>query len=148
MENKEKETDFLEIYKFLNKQDELPTENKKEYWILAFSKNKYPEHTSFGGKWLLFIDEKEINEKWNIVKKAIKENKLGKIAKVSTKLGKKENNQYVICIYTYDSRDENDMLKIREELSKLGFKNKIPYKRDIETKNRVYGSENEFLLWK
>ena len=39
----------------------------------------------------------------------------------------------VICVYTYDWSDEADVMKIREELKKLGITRKIPYKSDEDT---------------
>ena len=61
---------------------------------------------------------------------------LGEESKVSTA---KENpntndsNKKVICVYTYDYTDKEDVMKIREALRNIGIKNKIPYKTDNAT---------------
>ena len=54
------------------------------------------------------------------------------------------SNARVICVYTYDWTDEADVLRIREELRKLGIINKVPYKSDqdtIEGKYKLTGHE-------
>lgn len=38
-----------------------------------------------------------------------------------------------MCVYTYDWTDEEDVMRVREELRKLGITRKIPYKSDEDT---------------
>ena len=49
----------------------------------------------------------------------------------------------VICVYTYDSDDERDVMRVREELRALGFTNKIPYKTDEATLSGKYRRHGE-----
>jgi len=126
--------------------DKKASENTIEYWLEVFGTKKYPKHTKKGGKWLLFIEKEEVDRKWEIIKEAIRNNLLGEMAKVSTAKTRKEN-KHVICVYTYSSEDKEDMEKIRGELRNLGFKEKIPYKRDIETIKGIYGTKEEFYTW-
>jgi len=129
-----------EIY--LLNADAKPTEVTDVYWIYAIrKKGKYPEPTKRNGKWLIFVDPKDVDEVWLNVKEATEEGKLGSSAKVSTAkpnplAGK--SKQRVICVYTYDWMDEADVRKVREELRKIGITNKIPYKADEDTLSGRY----------
>ncbi|MFZ2975411.1 MAG: putative phosphothreonine lyase domain-containing protein [Candidatus Moraniibacteriota bacterium] len=114
------------------------------YWIYAENKsNKYPEHTRYGGKWLLFVSAYNVNRIWMKIKKATEEGNLGGISKVATaKVNPEFPNSKVriICVYTYDWRDENDVKRIREELRKISITRKISYKTDEDTNRGVYGA--------
>ena len=122
--------------------DAKPSEVTDVYWIYAErKKGKYPKPTSRSGKWLIFVDPKNVDEVWAKIKEAVEEGKLGDSAKVATAkqnpLAEKSNAK-VICVYTYDWTDEKDVRRIREELRKLGITNKIPYKADEDTLSGKY----------
>jgi len=122
--------------------DAKPSEVTDIYWIYAMrKKGKYPKATRRSGKWLIFVDPKNVDEVWANIKKATEEGKLGNSAKVATSkpnplAGKSEAK--VICVYTYDWTDERDARRVREELRKLGITNKIPYKADEDTLSAKY----------
>jgi len=121
--------------------DAKPSEVTDVYWIYAVRKRgKYPKATSRSGKWLIFVDPENVDEVWAKIKKAVEEGKLGDSAKVLTAksplVGK--SKAHVICVYTYDWTDENDVKRIREELRKLGITNKISYKADEDTLKGKY----------
>ncbi|MGD0071944.1 MAG: putative phosphothreonine lyase domain-containing protein [Candidatus Bathyarchaeia archaeon] len=81
------------------------------------------------------------------MKKATDAGKLGDSSKVAT--AKPNSNATnpdtkVMCVYTYDWNDENDVRRVREELRKLGITNKLPYKADEDTlagKYRIMGNK-------
>ena len=122
--------------------DAKPSEVTDVYWIYAVRKRgKYPKATPRSGKWLIFVDPENVEKVWAKIKKAVEEGKLGDSAKVSTAkpnplAGK--SKAHVICVYTYDWTDENDVKRIREELRKLGITHKIPYKADEDTLKGKY----------
>ena len=121
--------------------DAKPSQVTDAYWIYAKRrKGKYPKPTLKSGKWLVFVNERDVDEVWAKLKKATEEGKLGSSAKVATAkpspLG--ESGKKVICVYTYDWEDEKDVKRIREELRKLGITNKIPYKSDEDTLSGKY----------
>lgn len=122
--------------------DAKPSEVTEVYWIYAIrKKGQYPKSTPRSGKWLIFVDPKNVDEVWLKIKKAVEEGKLGSSAKVATAkpsplAGK--SNAKVICVYTYDWTDEKDVKRIREELRKLGVTNRIPYKADEDTLSGKY----------
>ncbi len=123
-----------------------PSEVTEVYWIYAIRKTgTYPAATDLSGKWLVFVPVPQIDEVWATIKLATEEGKLGGASKVSTGLSNPnaaEPEEKVICVYTYDWTDEEDVTRIREELRNLGITRKIPYKSDEDTlkgKYRVTG---------
>jgi hypothetical protein len=115
------------------------------YWLYADNlTGNYPKSTSRSGKWLLFVPNAELDATWKRIKEATEAGKLGGDAKVSTA----RPNQHavdpargVICVYTYDSEDEDDVMRVRGELRRLGFVNKIPYKTDDATLSGKYRNQ-------
>ena len=122
--------------------DAKPSEVTDVYWIYAKREmGKYSRSTHRSGKWLVFVNVKNVDEVWAKVKKATGEGKLGDSAKVATAKpnpNAKNPDTKVICVYTYDWTDEKDVKRIREELRKLGMTNKIPYKADEDTLSGKY----------
>ena len=123
-----------------------PTEVTDVYWIYAIRNiGMYPAATDQSGKWLVFVPVSQVDEVWAKIKLATEEGKLGGASKVSTGLSNPnaaEPENKVICVYTYDWTDEEDVTRVREELRNLGITHKIPYKSDEDTlqgKYRVTG---------
>ncbi len=122
-----------------------PSKATKGYWLFASrKKGKYPKPTPRSGKWLIFVNIKDIDEVWAKIRKATEEGKLGAEAKVSTPKQKPADigyakGEHVICVYTYNWTDEEDVKGIREELRKLGITNKIPYKTDDDPRYAARG---------
>ena len=116
--------------------DAKPSEVTDVYWIYAErKKGDYPAPTPRSGKWLIFLDNRDVDEAWAKIKKAAEDGKLGGGARVATSkpspLGKPSKR--CICVYTYDWTDKEDVKRVREELRKLSITNKIPYKSDEDT---------------
>ena len=111
-----------------------------DYWVYAQrKKGEYPEHTSRGGKWLIFVSGYNLNKTWEKVRIALEEGKLGGLAKASKHGSRaKSSNNRVICVYTYDWKDIQDVKRIREELRKIGIIRKISYKTDEATERGIY----------
>lgn len=118
-------------------QDQNPSKVTEIYWLYAQNKAiQYPEPTEGSGKWLIFSPNDEIDESWVKVKEATEKGLLGGESKVATsKLNPNatSSKNKVICVYTYDWKDEEDVMRVREELRELGFSQKIPYKTDKAT---------------
>ncbi len=126
-----------------------PSKVKEAYWLSAERMTGvYPETTERSGKWLIFVELKNVDKVWAKIKEATEDGELGERSKVST--GKQNPNAgdldtKVICVYTYDWADGGDVHRIRKELRKLGITQKIPYKADSDTisgKYRVSGHTN------
>ena len=122
--------------------DLSPSQVEDVYWLYAANlKGNYPKPTPRSGKWLLFVLNDELDAAWKRIKQATEAGKLGGDSKVST--AKPNPNSVdptkgVICVYTYDSENENDVMRVREELRILGFGDKIPYKTDEATLSGKY----------
>ena len=87
------------------------------------------------GKWLLFPAPESYAREWRLVAEATAEGKLGPTSKAATlDFG---NPSGLICIYTYDFTDTEDVRRVLEELVELGVcrpdAKPIYYKADIYT---------------
>ena len=107
----------------------LSLQNQKLVWTCSFS-SKQPSQVKNKGKWLAFIPISYADSVWKHIDLATKQDKLGYYSKISTPLvlEKRKKIVCVLCIYTYDCHDAQDVLRVREELRNLGFTRKIPYK--------------------
>jgi len=124
----------------------MPSEEKDAYWIFATRKvGKYPRHTERGGKWLVFVPPDAVDEVWSRIKRTTEEGRLGGASKVATARPNPHarSKAKVICVYTYDWKDEDDVRRVREELRKLGIVDKIFYKTDEDTRRGRYGGAGE-----
>jgi hypothetical protein len=115
----------------------VPSQNTDEYWLYATRKRgQYPTATTKSGKWLVFVPISQVDEVWARIKDATEEGRLGDSAKVATakpNANASDPSKKVICVYTYDWTDEEDVRRIRDELRALGIVSKIPYKADGDT---------------
>jgi hypothetical protein len=115
----------------------MPSQITAEYWLYAVRKRgQYPKATAKSGKWLVFVPVSRVDEVWAKIREATEDGRLGDSAKVAT--AKPNSNatdpsKKVICVYTYDRTDEEDVRRIRDELRALGIVSKIPYKTDRDT---------------
>ena len=123
-----------------------PSDTTDVYWL--FSKRekreigKYVQHTIRSGKWLIFCPFTTIDKTWNIIREATINGKLGEVSKVSTRRPNPNSRNPdigVICVYTYDSDDMDDLMEIRVSLRNLGFTQKLVYKTDQATREGKYG---------
>ncbi|MFQ6114621.1 MAG: putative phosphothreonine lyase domain-containing protein [bacterium] len=114
-----------------------PSTVTNTYWLHAFrKKGVYPESTSNSGKWLVFVPVHKVDQLWKKIKHATEEGKLGGSSKVSTARpnpNATDSSTKVICVYTYDWTDQEDVMRIRQQLRDLGVTSKIPYKADEDT---------------
>lgn len=134
-----------------------PSQETNEYWITSIRSAdapKYPAMTGDAGKWLVFADIKDIDAIWEKISDATEKGLLGGGSKVSTaKINSmaKDRNQKVICVYTYDVYDVADLDRVRDELTKLGITQKIPYKTNDATrkvKYEIYGDKKISTYYK
>lgn len=120
----------------------LPTKIHDKPWVsvnlsLKISGGKYV------GKWLVFVPVKVLDETWVTIRNATLSGKLGFAAKSATmrpSLRAVDSNVKVICVYTRDYRDKEDVLRVRKSLRDLGFVKVLSYKTDEATLARRYGT--------
>jgi hypothetical protein len=115
----------------------MPSQITDEYWLYAVrKKGHYPKATEKSGKWLVFVPVSQVDEVWTKIREATEDGRLGESAKVATSKpnpNASDLSKKVICVYTYDWTDEEDVQRIRDELRALGIVSKIPYKTDRDT---------------
>ena len=105
------------------------------------------------GKWCIFRHEDEIDALWEKISMLASKGKI-LLAKCSTASNaalynarlNREERTYIICVYTNDWSDTDDLLEVRKALRSIGVAEEIGYKRDIDTRAGKYGCEDEFIL--
>jgi hypothetical protein len=91
------------------------------------------------GKWLLFPDKTNVDEIWEKVKILIAANRLGNGAKVSKG---ETRNQSVICVYTENFEDVQDVFRVLVTLQRNRLQNTaIHYKTDEATLQGLYKTD-------
>ena len=115
-----------------------PSIERKEYWIWAGrrSEESYPPPTNRQGKWLLFVRREAVDEVWAKTVRVLHQGRLGSVAKVSTarpNANTANPSKHVVCVYTYDADDEQDVMRVRATLREIGFEAPISYKTDEAT---------------
>ena len=114
-----------------------PSIETGDFWIEASSKvANQSQPTSRCGKWLVFVHRSNVDELWDKVGLATVKGELGFAAKVSTALpnpNASKADTHVICVYTYDVDDVDDVRRVRQRLRDIGIVAKIPYKTDDAT---------------
>ncbi len=117
--------------------EEKPSLVTDDYWLYAKRGiGTYPPDTVNNGKWLVFVPLSQIDDVWAKVKRATEEGRLGSSAKVATARPNPNTtspDRRVICVFTYDWTDEEDVRRVRQELRDLGITSKLPYKADEDT---------------
>lgn len=126
--------------------NDLPSLDKSSAWKYAAQPGLKDFHsTDKTGKWCLNIPKESIDDAWQKVKLACAEGKL-LVAKTSTALTSGRYPTFLICVYTKNWEDMDDLNQTREVLREIGFTQPLKYKRDIETLNGVYGTPDEFYI--
>lgn len=122
--------------------DAVPSAVSEVSWIYAVRKEgEYPKPTAKSGKWLVFGNPDRIDEMWTKVKAATRQGALGGFSKVATahpNPNAPNSDRRVICVYTYNSDDFQDVRRVRETLRSLGVTEKTGYKTDEKTREGVY----------
>ncbi len=120
-----------------------PSKIRDEYWVHASHPNPPNRWTDRSGKWLIFVPLKQLEEKWELIAQATEDGQLGIAAKAATsKPNGLAKNKWVkvICVYTYDSSDQADIMRVRDQLRVFGFEKRLSYKTDQVTAGGRYSS--------
>lgn len=121
-----------------------PSLDRSQSWHVARGPGEPFCSSETSGKWCIFATPAEVDRAWTRIKRAVEQGRL-RHAKVSTALIRGDR-PHVICVYTADWRDTEDLLTTRTILADLGFVEELGYKRDQETRERVYGTAAEWFL--
>ncbi len=120
----------------------IPTVVFDDFWIHAQSPEYSEILKDYVGKWMLFIPAKRINETWDKIKRETESGNLGIAAKTATMMpNARSNDSFVqlICVYTKDFSDLEDVKKVLGKLRDLGFAGRLNYKEDEATRSDIYG---------
>lgn len=105
-----------------------PSQVADNDWIIALRRNDIFSNGT-NGKWLIHAQKEKIDNIWQIIAQATKEGYLGSLSKVSTTAlaFTAQTGVHAICIYTYNSSDYDDVMRVRAMLRELGITSSIPY---------------------
>jgi hypothetical protein len=145
-------TDIDIIYSMLCRgEGVIPSKTTQMYWIVQDAPGSPPEaiEDENAGKWLIFQEPDHADESWKKVRDNTVNLNLGISAKVSTSKPNPESrdNRKVIYVYTKNWADEADVMRVRENLRKLGFTERIGYKRNIETFAGQYAKKGKRVTY-
>jgi hypothetical protein len=122
----------------------LPTEVYGDYWIRAecVDTYNYPQPTERRGKWMIYAHVSEVDQVWITIRNAVVGGLLGSSAKVATMVYNPlevKPGYKVICMYTYDAEDTEDVLRVLTSLREdLGILHQAFYKLDNVTRAGHY----------
>lgn len=88
------------------------------------------------GKWLIYSASAQIDEIWKSVAAAVVSRSLGHAAKVSPR--DREKNTHVICVYTEDFTNKEQVQAVEKGLRKIGVTSVMSYKADVYTTLGIY----------
>ena len=120
----------------------FPTKVTDVYWVFAYvlepqsHPKKFKQNKS--GKWLVFSDIKEHDSTWQKIKQATQDGLLGFRSKATTakpNLNANSEGAKVICVYTYNWLDVDDVYRVEKTLREIGVEQTLFYKIDNETLN-------------
>ena len=125
----------------------IPSKTSLMYWIVQDAPGAAPDQADDEkvGKWLIFLEEYQVDEGWRKVRDDTCAGLLGISSKVSTAKPNPDSRdrRKVIYVYTRDWADEADVMRVRERLRERGFTERIGYKRNIETFRGEYSQKGK-----
>jgi hypothetical protein len=114
----------------------LPSATKDRPWIQEWNPAASGEVGPRSGKWIVTIDEEDLDAAWAEIRTALLQGKLGPAAKTRTAMRHPflaPDGKTVICVYVADSIDPRERNRVLRMLGNLGFQN-VRYKTDEETR--------------
>jgi hypothetical protein len=113
-----------------------PSQTRDRFWIQAWQSDIDRIVGPRVGKWIVTIDERDIDAAWAVILQALNEGQLGPAAKTRTAQMHpviEPDGKTVIVVYTADSLDVKDRNRVHRALTNLGFQD-LRYKTDEETR--------------
>lgn len=107
-----------------------------DYEFVDRLRGNHPERTGRVGKWCLWLLPSEF-EVWRAIAAAVESGDLGFQAKTDHQRG--SSGEHFVAVYTYDSDDEADIMRVRDYLlDVIGVKSRMSYKTDQQTHEGIY----------
>jgi Domain of unknown function (DUF1917) len=111
------------------------------YWLYTEAPERPPSSAS--GKWLVFVYLADVDRWWGTISRAVRAGRLGPSAKVATAVPSPLSTNprvRLICVYTSDWHDKDDVRRVLRGLRELGISWGLSYKTDEATLDDRYGS--------
>jgi hypothetical protein len=124
-----------------------PSKETRHPWVYAEGKGIgcYEDGQTYVGKWLVFVPHESVDEVWEWIRSATEKGQLGIAAKVSTsRPSGYKSTAHVICVYTHDFRDKDNVIQTLKALREIGIAGKLYYKTDQATLSGIYATEGPF----
>jgi len=117
--------------------DSLDERNKtlENLWKIS-DDNRFAKILS--GKWMMFVKTPDVDRVWAVIVHGVVSGRLGCTAKVGPKSSAHPCETHLICVYTDDFRDKDDVDRVLKELRRLGFEAGMSYKADVATYLGIY----------
>ena len=116
----------------MERDERVPSQVHDVLWIYANNEqNNYHIKRGRSGKWLIFEYKDEMDATWQKIKEGTRNGIFGTKSKVATaKQNPKASNEdfKVICIYTADFDNKEDINRIEKSIRSIGIENKLIYK--------------------
>ena len=126
-------------------QSDKPSEDLSRSWHFKTSPGfQRTTSSDMTGKWCIFVPRAEVDAAWEKIISALEQNQLW-CAKVSTALRIMSRDTHVICVYTTNWTDTQDLMRVHDVLRTLGFVEEPGYKRDVDTVRKIYGPGEWYL---
>ena len=111
------------------------------YWVCADAPGADAADISRCGKWLVFVLPGQIGTRWAQIKEATAQRLLGIQAEAATARQNPlaTSQAKLICVYTRDWLDRDDVRRVLRGLRELGVSWRLSYKTDEATGADVYG---------
>lgn len=113
-----------------------PGKERKEPWIWTRTPAAAKADQGYTGKWMLFPALDRIEQAWETVRQATEAGTLGISAKSAT--DRTSDRGRLICVYTADHRDLDDVRRVLFRLRELGFSQPLYYKEHEATRALIY----------
>jgi hypothetical protein len=110
-----------------------PSQFTAEHYIHAKGPEPAEGAPRKAGKWMIFVSRSRVDALWEAIRREVVAGRLGHAAKVSTALPdplSPDPKKHMICVYTPNEDDVEDVRRVRGALRALGVTWKIPYKSD------------------
>lgn len=106
----------------------------RQPWLLLEAPGERFESSDTSGKWCIFCAPHAVDEAWRVVSRLVTAGQL-LAAKVSTAQAVAFGGygRHVICVYTRDWQDQEEVQSARDVLRAAGFRERLQYKRDADT---------------
>ena len=121
----------------------VPSQITADYWVYADAPGLELDDDGRSGKWLVFVPRERIDTWWDKIKDATERGHLGICAKAATARANPlatSPKTKLICVYTRDWRDQDDVRRVLQHLRGLGVTWRLSYKIDDATISGIYGA--------